>query len=344
MSALGLKWGDCEIVYSYKDTSFDKRYLSYIREYSGKFPDNFSSNIWVDHSSSSIFGGSMTLSTPGVGPNHSFVSNRSLFFSKKWVGDAAWLKSHTNVLQGCFPGIPEVLNPDLRCGYNDCIKTIHNQDSVFIVGGGPSTANIDFGRYSSIPKWTMNSFYKNETLRNLENIQLVTFLDDVNLSDPELSRFLQQNMPIVLQEISDHGAKRIEKVKSFGCPTTWMLTRYRSKLGVGARLVVFAILMGIKNIYITGLDGYNFNNSNTHVFEEGKQIPGWMRPPKHLLGSENQLGNSMEEAGTIIQKQQFVSFWDYILNDLKRMKDFKIHDLSKGQDTVQYKFIQDHIS
>lgn len=342
---LGTKWGDCEIVYSYKDVSFNKKYLSYIRKYSDIFPDNFSSNIWYDHAASSIFGGSMALSTKGVGSNHSFVGPRSSFFSKKWPGDATWLESHSNVLQNCFPGLPEVLNPDFRCGYNDCIKKVHNQDSVFIVGGGPSTAHVDFDQYKNVPKWTMNSFYKNETLRGLENIQLVTFLDDVNLSDPDLCKFLQQKIPLVAQEISDHGAHRIEKIKSFGCPTTWMLTRYRSKLGVGARLVVFAILMGIKNIYISGLDGYDFNSTNTHVFEEGKQIPAWMRTglQRVVRGHGGQLGNSSEESGSTIQRQQFVVFWDYILNDLRRIKDFKIHDLSKGQSTVQYSFIQDYI-
>ncbi len=341
---LGTKWGDCEIVYSYKDISFNNKYLSYIRKYSDIFPDNFSTNIWHDHITSSLFGSAMALSTKGVGPNHSFVGTRGAFFSKRWFGDGAWLKSHSDVLQNCFPNIPEVLGPDLRCGYNDCIKAIHNQDSVFIVGGGPSTAHVDFDRYKNIPKWTMNSFYKNETLRNLENIQLVTFLDDVNISDPELSEFLQKKMPLVIQEISDHGQPRIEKIKSFGCPTTWMLTRYRSKLGVGARLVVFAILMGIKNIYISGLDGYDFNSDNTHVFEKGKKIPGWMKPPRHLWERADTLGNSMQSAGTAIQRQQFVVFWDYILNDLRRTREFKIHDLSKGQNTVQYNFIQDYIN
>ena len=116
-----------------------------------------------------------------------------------------------------------------------------------------------------------------------------------------------------------------------------MMTRYRSRLGVGARLIVLAILMGVKNIYISGMDGYDVNSELTHAFEEGKAIPRW-------ITNFNKPGSSkVRDGGITLQRQQFVVFWDYILFNLSKKYDFKIHDLSKGQKTVQYAFIQDNI-
>ena len=172
----------------------------------------------------------------------------------------------------------------------------------------------------------MNSFYTNDKVSSLSNIQLVTFLDNVNIEDPELWKSVNKIKPLVIQEISDLGNARIQDVRRKYDKITYMHTRYRSRLGVGARLVVFAILLGIKKIYITGMDGYDLNSSKTHAFEKDKKPPDWLL-----------------RMGPDIQKQQFVIFWDYIMHTLKKTYDFEIIDLSKGIDTVQYKFIQEKI-
>ena len=71
------------------------------------------------------------------------------------------------------------------------------------------------------------------------------------------------------------------------------------------------------------MDGYDIKSSDTHSFENNKSIPRWLL------------------AGSWLQKQQFVVFWDYILNTLSKSYSFKIHDLSRGRESVQYKFILD---
>jgi hypothetical protein len=88
-------------------------------------------------------------------------------------------------------------------------------------------------------------------------------------------------------------------------------------------------MMGIKDIYISGFDGYDYEstNSETHSFELNKAHPGWL-----------------QEYGSWLQKQQLVIFWDYVLNTLRKTYEFRIHDLSKGQKGVQYDFIQEHIT
>ena len=170
----------------------------------------------------------------------------------------------------------------------------------------------------------MNSYFLNDKINTLDNIQLVTFLDNVNLDNDVVWNRLNELKPLVVQEISDLGSNRINFIKNQYDNVTYMHTRYRSRLGVGARLIVLAIVLGVKNIIISGMDGYDVNSTDTHAFEENKQLPNWLK-----------------NSGTWLQKQQFVIFWDYIFNTLSKSYSFKIHDLSVGHEAVQYKFIQE---
>ena len=328
-----MKWGDCEIVYNKDKREFSKKHYKNLLKYLSLYRTALDCNVWFDEKSKEYFSAAQHIATSPAGQHHSFITSREEFLLGEFPRSSAWVKSKYETLRNSFGNIPEVVTPDLRCGYNEVIKQIHKQESVFIVGAGPSTSKIDFEKFSHIPKWTMNYFFKNKKIKNLENIQLVTLLDDVNISDEELSIFLQNKNPFLAQEISDHhenGKSRISAIKNKVENSTYLFTRYRSRIGAGARLVVFAILMGIKNIYISGLDGYDITSSDIHIFEENKSLPRWLVSSPH--------------AGLTLQKQQFIVFWDYILNDLRKVYDFKIHDLSKGQNTVKYDFIQDYIN
>ena len=304
-------WGDCELVFNKEYKLFDPAHHSALLKYLSYYKDACNENIWLDHKTNQYFSAAQTLSVPNCGQNHNLSSG--------------WMLSRYKTLRHSFADLPEIVTTEFRCGFCDSIEKIHNQDSVFIIGGGPSTNYIDFSKYKHIPKWTMNSFFLNKSVEDIDNIQLVTFLDDVNISDERILHMLQLKQPLVIQEISDLGSRRIEEIKNLHENVTYMHTRYRSRLGVGARLIVLAILLGIKNIYISGMDGYNIESSDTHSFENNKSIPNWLK-----------------SAGPWLQKQQLVVFWDYILNTLSKSHPFKIHDLSIGQNSVQYKFIQEH--
>ena len=299
-------------------------------KYASVYRDSLNCNIWYDHENGSYFSAAQTIATPQSGKHHSFIMDRAKFLCADFSG-APNLSNMGNSyyhLKNAFLDIPAVATPELRCGFNDCIKEIKDQESVFIVGGGPSTSKINFSEYKHIPKWIMNKFFDNDKLKNLENIQLVTFLDDVNLENKDLWDFMSTKKPILLQEFSDpkFGNSRINFLKSKYENLSYYMTRYRSRIGVGARLTILSILLGVKNIYISGLDGYDVSSQINHAFEENKNLPAWLRA-----------------SGPYLQKQQFVLFWDYILNELRKSFDFKIHDLSKDQDTVQYKFMKEYI-
>ena len=318
-------WGDCKLVYNKNNRLFEPEYHLQLIKYMQHYHDACDENVWLDQETKTLFSSAQTLSVPRCGQNHNFISNRGNFINNVYPASSGWMLKHYQTLRGCFSDLPEIVTTEFKCGYCDSIKSIHKQDSVFIVGGGPSTNHVDFSKYEHVPKWTMNSFFLNEKVKQLDNVQLVTFLDDVNLDDKQIIELLNDKKPLVVQEISDLGSHRINKIKQMYDDVTFMHTRYRSRLGVGARLIILAILMGVENIYISGMDGYDMTSSDTHSFENNKSIPNWL---KH--------------AGPWLQKQQMVVFWDYVLNTLTHSYDFKIHDLSVGQDSVQYKFIQDN--
>ena len=322
-----MNWGAFQVVYNKETGKFSPEHHKNLIQYVKLYPDSLNHNIWLDPNSKSYFSSAQYISTRSCGQNHSFITSPNSFLTNEFPGTSHWVKGHFDTLRSAFHDIPEVITPELRCGYNNVVKSIHNQSSVFIVGGGPSTSKVDFNNHVDTPKWIMNNFYKNEKLKNLDNIQLVTFLDDVDLEDDRLLKFMSSSKPFLLQEITDKGPQRLEKIKDISDDSTYLMTRYRSRIGIGARLVIFAILMGIQNIYISGLDGYALASKETHVFETDKALPRWI--------------TDFSGGGMTLQSQQFVVFWDYIFNNLSKKYNFKIHDLSKGCETVQYKFIQD---
>tara|TARA_R110000824_G_scaffold399263_1_gene604505 strand:+ start:17514 stop:18485 length:972 start_codon:yes stop_codon:yes gene_type:complete len=319
-------WGDCELVFNKEDKIFKPVHHKPLLAYMSTYKEATNENIWLDHEVGKYFSAAQTLSIPNCGQDHHFISARGNYINNTYPRSSAWMLAHYQTLKNNFKAMPEVVNTEIKCGYCDSIKDIHNQGSVFIIGGGPSTNTVDFSKFKSIPKWTMNSYFLNDKINTLENIQLVTFLDNVNLDDENMWDRLNILKPLLIQEISDLGNKRINFIRNRYDNATYMHTRYRSRLGVGARLIVLAIVLGIKNIYISGMDGYDVNSTQTHAFEKGKELPTWLK-----------------NSGPSMQKQQLVIFWDYILNTLSKSYSFKIHDLSTGQETVQYKFIQEAI-
>ena len=321
-----MRWGDCELIYNKEIKRWSPHHHEELLKYFDFFPESRGENIWLDTAVNHFFSAAQVLANPRCGQNHHFISNRKHFLDGEYPGASSWMGDHYSNLKNNFRERPEKYNTEARFGHCEEIDLLKEQESAMIIGGGLSSLQVDYSRFEDVPKWTMNAFYTNDKISSLPNIQLVTFLDSVNIEDPKLWKTINDIKPLLIQEISDLGNKRIQNVKSKYDKITYMHTRYRSRIGVGARLVIFAILLGIKKIYITGMDGYDLNSSETHAFEKEKKPPDW------LLGM-----------GPNIQKQNFVIFWDYIMHSLKKSYNFEIIDLSKGIDTVQYKFIQEEI-
>ena len=302
-SNLGDRWGDHLLIYNYVTRRMHPQYAERIRWYHDVYNDALNCNIWVDLKTDKIYSAAQQIATPQSGRHHSFICSADKFFRDDFSGPPNLRNMGTAVdsLRSAFHHSPRAaLNPEIKlCATDRLMKELKNAESAFIIGGGPSTKVVNFKDYDSIPKWTMNNFFENEKINNLNNIKVASFLDDINLDNPKLWDSVKKHNLIVAQEISDplFGKTRAELVvsKSGKENCTYVITRYRSKLGVGARLVVMAVLLGIKNINICGLDGYDLTKNDNHSFEKSKGIPDWLK-----------------KLGPSVQEQQFVIFWDYV--------------------------------
>ena len=133
--------------------------------------------------------------------------------------------------------------------------------------------------------------------------------------------------------------------------TTWFHTRYASKLGIGVRLLLLAIFLGVKKIYISGIDGYTYQNEvsrkdyidhktlinksiQNHAFEDKKALPSrWVRD-----------NDMTEEQYLDAMKQGYIQLLEY-LNLLKKTHNFEIINLAEdypeisqfGRITKEYK-------
>ena len=230
-------------------------------------------------------------------------------FIKKHLHHAAFYKAI--MMQYKTISYPEI-NTEIRISINDSIQNMVGQQEVLIIGGGPSTNTIDFDDFKDTPKWTMNNFFLNDTIKDLD-IQLITLLDDVDIDNPLLWEYVSKSNPLIIQEISDFGYQRIKKIKNYHNNMTCMLTRYRSRLGVGARLIVLAIMLGIQDIYFCGFDGLDPKTKDNHSFEKNKSL---------------QLGFKMVK----ITARTILVFWRIFYN---YKLWFQIIDLTKGVESVQ---------
>ena len=133
--------------------------------------------------------------------------------------------------------------------------------------------------------------------------------------------------------------------------TTWFHTRYASKLGIGVRLLLLAVFLGVKKIYVSGIDGYTYQNEvsrknyidhkklinksiQNHAFEEKKALPSrWVRD-----------NDMTEEQYLDAMKQGYIQFLEY-LNLLRETHNFELINLAEdypeisqfGQITKEYK-------
>jgi hypothetical protein len=313
------------------------------RQYLRRYPSAVHENIWWDQQLQKLFSNAQTYCS-GLDPiEHSFCTTADRFVNQTWTSIASEMGRMIEDMTVCYNSLGQRPNakgvtaadinegrcygdlvfPDLRIGVCPAITNMTNQDSVLIIGGGPSAKNIDYSAYKDIPVWSMNNYYLNPLFDQFSNIQAACFLDEVDIfNNDKLWEYVNDRDTIVFQEITDFGPERLNYVKNTAHYSTYFHTRYRSKLGVGARMLVTAILLGIKNIYFCGFDGYDASSTDNHSFESGKDLPGWLK-----------------KTGPHVQDQQYVMFWDYILNSLKFSRAFKIIDISAGQPTLQYNFL-----
>jgi hypothetical protein len=184
--------------------------------------------------------------------------------------------------------------------------------SILILGGGPTTTNVieDLPKYDYA--WSVNYFYKNT---KLPKIDLAILGKDVDKFDKLLIEYISKNKTNIVFEEAKDSRKGEDYIHSlFPEQVSWYNTRYQSKLGIGVRIIVLAIMLGVKDIKIAGIDGWSITGECNHSFQKNKPSPKW--------------GLSSEEVYNLT-KRQFIIFWTYIL-ELQKKYEFNITNLGEN--------------
>ena len=196
----------------------------------------------------------------------------------------------------------------------------YKDSSILLFAGGPSTNKL---LDDELPKvdyfWSLNYFYKND---RLPKIDLAALGKEVDMGDKKLIDYIGKNSTdILFEEDKDDMSPELHLQSLFPSLVSFYKLRYSSKLGIGVRMFIYAILLGVKEINFVGLDGLmpDGDTENSHSFQ----------------GSKNYGGNwgLTYNQKSKLTKRQFIEIWEYIMK-LKSERNFQINNLSEKYDDV----------
>ena len=312
---LGTVWNDCQVIYldgDFRPVAGMPRVEQKWEAYRRSFPASRGYTGWFDTQTGSCFSGAQFRSGC-VQRDYHFNDDTSKFLLRTWgrqfvrdriAKSEVFRRQSITFDDECIHGHPPWLSR-----YRD--------RSILIVLGGPTANAVDWSALETDFLWSCNAFYKHPKLR-AGRADLVALSSNISLfENPELDAYLRNHDPAILFEVqrtNDWEAWRetTQFVDRHEGRTSFFHTRYSSLLGIGARLICYAILLGARDVYFVGLDGMS-KAGPQHAFEPKKENPSWF-----------------SEAGEDVQRRQFIVFWDYILGLSSRL-GCNLYNLGEGQ-------------
>lgn len=239
---------------------------------------------------------------------------------------SSFLASQDNFYSHMKRGTPFIRGAVKYLGSKDCSysKEIVYQNKeylkkykgskIIIVGAGPSFNNIDidFEKYDFV--WSCNHFYKNDILNSI-NVDFVTLGNENNLQDEYLLNYLDQHNTTVCFENKYTKTEEMKDIRDrYVDRVFWSFTRYHSRIGSVPRLAVIAATLEVADIAFIGMDGHPsksvYSEYGTSVFEPGKKASGTIED------------TSSEQQALALYKEQYLTFWDYMLHDVGKEISF----------------------
>jgi len=171
-----------------------------------------------------------------------------------------------------------VTTPAVVYSQRDEFKS-YDGSTVTILGGGPSTLQLNISKVSTDYLWSCNHFFLNPTLKDIK-IDLAMLMAEVDPINPELIKYAEKFSPLLGFEIHDrwmaHWFTDYEKY-------FFMHTDFYSKLGIGVRMILFASALGCKEVKFCGFDGFVPIYEGSHAFQPGKKtLPSDFEEERYL--------------------------------------------------------------
>ncbi len=303
------------------------------REYIDTFPDAINQNVWYDFKNALFFSQAQYRFGP-AGKDHHFLEKKDAFIKDKtWgVNSAIKLAKFFDLIddQTSKQTTQIYVNDEIIYGAHPNLQSVKDK-SVLIVCGGPSASTVAWENLNYDQIWSCNQFFMNEKFatRKVDLVTVVAELFDFNNTE-QFIKYIEDNNTLVSFEL-ERGSwmtsdgrvgEEFKKTRDFCIKyknsSTFFHTRYRGQLGVGLRLIVYAMMMGFKDIYIVGLDGrfeIEKNGNLLHAFETNKPIPNWYK-----------------KFGNDFQDRQMIIFWEYLM-ELKQNYHPNTNVYNLGQDS-----------
>ena len=272
--------------------------------------ERVSDTQWTDHYTNEVFN-----------PLETYNSNSQAAF----LCEADEFQSHNKYGLSKFSG----LNVDYKSG--ECIVSgfeslkRFNDSKVLIIGAGPSVVECKDIWYPQVKEydsiWSCNHYYQCKELDNIK-IDFCTLGNQVDYSSSLLIDRLEKDRSLfgIDMNISMHSLAFQEFFKTQQNDRLFFSTRFFGKIGSIPRMIILAILSGVKHISLIGMDGAKPVGENsvrsTTVFRDEKDFP------------EKEDGRNGPQLYSTIRRH-YVAFWNYILNYLT--KDINISFINYGK-------------
>ena len=228
----------------------------------------------------------------------------------------------TTELKKLFPFLPNIKS-DSEIVYSNIDELNKFKDSkILILCGGPSTSEVDWSNLDYDYVWSLNSFFLNDKFKNTK-IDLMCVGGEIDFQSDDFLNYANNYNPLMLFEIHDRWYDEsiylnalYQSYPKLGC----FHTRAYGKLGGGVRLMILALYLKAKEIYIVGSDG----------------CPGLSVTKKQFIESKHSFENNKHKWPWLITEdnaydvyyRQHEDLWNYILNDLNF--DTKIFNLGEN--------------
>ena len=231
-----------------------------------------------------------------------------------------------NSLRNLFPFSKQLAyNDEIIFNQHPKLNKIKGK-KVIIVGGGPSTNEVNWQNIDVDYTIMVNNFYKNDHYKNIK-ADFYSVGCEVDIEGEEFQNYLHKYKPFLLFE--HHG--RWQQMKSFFdkqykdySDMSCYFTRAYGKLGVGVRLIILCGILQAKEIYFVGSDGCPGLSvtkkafiEEKHSFEKGKSVL-----PYQI---------TKENAYSIYYKQ-YEEFWNYVINFLYLNKTTSLFNLGENSE------------
>lgn len=137
---------------------------------------------------------------------------------------------------------------------------------VLFVAGGPSSKETEWSANEYDYIWSCNHFFRHPRLKELK-VDLAMIMPEVDLQSEEFLSYRDLHQVYLGFEIHDKWvAQTFDNYERYFC----MHTRFYSKIGIGARMLIFAAALKCREVAFVGLDGPIYQIRGNHGFESGK--------------------------------------------------------------------------